>query len=185
MAKQNSREKIHRAVQKTALAAVFTALIWVSTAVMQIPLSTMGYIHLGDAAVLLSGFLLPAPYAFAAAGLGAGLADLFSGYAVYAPVTFFLKGAMALAARFLLRLFCRRREDIRRRLVGMLLGGLAAEVLMAAGYFLFEGVLYGFAAAAVNIPFNGIQGAVGLTLGVLLGARLLTLPLFADPPRKP
>ena len=53
-------------------------------------------------------------------------------------------------------------------LVSGIISGSIAEVLMIAGYFVFEGILYGFAASAVNIPFNGIQGAAGLILGLLL-----------------
>ena len=39
---------------------------------------------------------------------------------------------------------------------------------MVAGYYVFEGFVYGFAPSAVNIPANGVQGAAGLILGVLL-----------------
>ena len=39
---------------------------------------------------------------------------------------------------------------------------------MVLGYYLFEGCLYGFVPSAVNIPANGVQGAAGLILGVLL-----------------
>ena len=37
-------------------------------------------------------------YAFVSAGLGSALADVFSGYLVYAPATFVIKGLMALVA---------------------------------------------------------------------------------------
>jgi uncharacterized membrane protein len=39
---------------------------------------------------------------------------------------------------------------------------------MVAGYFIFEGFLYGFAPSAVNIPFNAVQGICGLIIGVAL-----------------
>ena len=39
---------------------------------------------------------------------------------------------------------------------------------MIAGYFVFEGFLYGFGASLVNIPANAMQGVVGLIMGVLL-----------------
>ena len=42
--------------------------------------------------------LLGAVLGFLAAGLGSALADLFSGYVVYAPVTFVIKGLMAFIA---------------------------------------------------------------------------------------
>jgi len=39
---------------------------------------------------------------------------------------------------------------------------------MILGYFVFEGFLYGFAPSAVNIPANGVQGAAGLIIGLIL-----------------
>jgi uncharacterized membrane protein len=112
--------------------------------------------------------MLSPAYGFLAAGLGSALADLFSGYVIYAPATFVIKGLMALVACFTYRLLAKKLAPTLSRTVG----GLLAEVLMVLGYFLFEGVLYGFIPSAVNIPANAIQGAVGLVLGVLLAAAL-------------
>ena len=70
---------------------------------IRIPTPLKGYINLGDAIVLLCAFLLPPSYAFFAAGIGSMLADIFSGYAVYAPATFIIKGLMALAAYFIFK----------------------------------------------------------------------------------
>ena len=39
---------------------------------------------------------------------------------------------------------------------------------MVAGYFVFEGFLYGFAPSVVNIPANAVQDVAGLILGVAL-----------------
>ena len=40
---------------------------------------------------------------------------------------------------------------------------------MVLGYYLLKGCLsYGFVPSVVNIPANGVQGAAGLILGVLL-----------------
>ena len=53
-----------------------------------------------------------------------------------------------------------------------IIGGALAEIEMISGYFVFEGFMYGFAPSAVNIPANGVQGAVGLILALIL-ARIL------------
>ena len=61
------------------LSAVFAAAITVTTAyLLHIPIPTGGYIHVGDAVLYLAACLLPAPYAVAAAAIGAGLADLLT-----------------------------------------------------------------------------------------------------------
>ena len=41
------------------------------------------------------------------------------------------------------------------------------EIVMVAGYYIFEGFMYGFAPSIVNIPMNGIQGIAGLAKSVV------------------
>ena len=124
-----------------------------------------GYLNIGDCIVLLAGWLLSPAYGFLAAGIGSALADVFSGYLVYAPATFAIKGAMALIAYYGVKLL----REKPGKLVARIASGAVAEIFMVGGYFLFEGIIYdGFIAVAVNIPANAIQGAVGLVLGCLL-----------------
>ena len=143
---------------------MLAALTCVATMIVKIPSPLKGYLNLGDCIVLTAGWMLPAGYGFLAAGLGSALADLFSGYVVYAPATFVIKGLMALAACFGFRLLHRRLGS----LAAGIISGAAAEILMVLGYFVFEGFLYGFVPSVVNIPANGVQGAAGLVIGVVL-----------------
>src|SRR6056297_3563439 len=73
--------------------ALMAAVVFVSTMAVKIPIG-QGYLNFGDAAVFLSGMILSPAYAFAAAAIGSSLADL-SGYPMYIPATFLLKGIMA------------------------------------------------------------------------------------------
>jgi uncharacterized membrane protein len=123
-----------------------------------------GYLNIGDCIVLLCGWLLAPGYGFIAAGLGSALADIFSGYITYAPATFFIKGAMALIAFSCFKLMNKRIG----RLASQIIGAVLAEITMVLGYFIFEGFMYGFAASAVNILANAVQGAAGLILGIIL-----------------
>ena len=78
------------------LSAVFAAAITVTTAyLLHIPIPTGGYIHVGDAVLYLAACLLPAPYAVAAAAIGAGLADLLTAPMWVLP-TLAIKAAVAL-----------------------------------------------------------------------------------------
>lgn len=144
--------------QKIVLAALFAALACIATLVIKIPSPLKGYINLGDCIVLLAGWLLSRGYGFMAAGLGSALADLILGYAVYAPVTFVVKGTMALAASL----------GSGKCLVSKLVSGVAAELVMILGYYVFEGFMYGFGPAAINIPANAVQGVAGLVIGIIL-----------------
>ncbi len=150
--------------QRLVFTALLTALTCVTTMAVKIPSPLNGYLNLGDAAVLLAAFLLPPAYGCFAAGVGSALADLFSGYALYAPATLVIKALMALIVFAVAKLLFSKKMRTAKRIVGALL----AEIWMVLGYYIFEGFLYGFAASLVNIPANAVQGAVGAVLGVLL-----------------
>lgn len=146
------------------MAGLMAALVCVVTMIIKIPSPLKGYVNLGDCVVLLSGWMLSPVYGFLAAGIGSALADLLSGYVIYAPATFVIKGIMALVAVSIFRLVNKRKGI----LLSATISGVAAEIVMILGYFIFEGVLYGFGSSVVNIPANGVQGVAGLVLGVLL-----------------
>ena len=152
------------ATQKIVIAALLSALTCVATMIIKIPSPLKGYLNLGDCVVLLAGWILSPVYGFLAAGLGSALADLFSGYVVYAPSTFVIKGLMALVAYYGFKLLHRKLGNLPSRIIT----GIAAESVMILGYFVFEGFLYGFGPSVVNIPANGVQGIAGLILGCIL-----------------
>lgn len=150
--------------KKIVIVALMTALVCVTTMVIKIPSPLKGYLNLGDCMVLLSGWMLSPAYGFLAAGLGSALADLFSGYAVYAPATFVIKGLMACTAFYGFNLLSKKAGTLPSRVIS----GITTEIVMIFGYFLFEGLLYGFLPSIVNIPANGIQGIASLILGIVL-----------------
>ena len=143
---------------------MLTALCCVATMIIKIPSPFKGYLNLGDCVVLLAAWLLSPAYAFAVAGVGSALADLFYGYIIYAPATFVIKGIMAIIAHFCFKAMQGRIGKTPSRIVG----GALAEIEMVLGYFIFEGFVYGFAPSVVNIPANGVQGIAGLVAGLVL-----------------
>ena len=150
--------------QEMALAAMLTALVCIATMIIKIPSPLKGYINLGDCVVLLAGWVLSPGYGFLAAGLGSAMADIFSGYLIYAPATFLIKGMMALVAHYGRKALCKKSGE----LLDKIIPGFFAELLMVMGYFVFEGFLYGFVPSMVNIPANSVQGVAGLILGCVL-----------------
>ena len=54
------------------------------------------------------------------------------------------------------------------KLASYIVGGVLAEMLMVSGYFVFEGILYGFIPSLVNIPANGVQGIAGVVIGTIM-----------------
>ena len=130
---------------------------------LSIPLpSGYGYVNLGDAGVFLCAALLPGGMGALAAGVGAGLADLILGWAVYAPATLLIKGLTA----FLAGLALRRAKKAAVPL------SLLCCLLVPLGYFLYETVLLTAPVAAVNVLPNALQAAIGAALGTLVGRQL-------------
>lgn len=154
-------------VQRLTITALLTALTAVSTMIIKLPIpATGGYIHPGDGLVLLSGFLLGPVYGTFAAGVGSALADLLSGYLVFAPATLVIKGVTALVACLL---HTKLLQNFRsRERLSIIVAGTAGEICMVLGYFLFESALYGPAASAAGVPFNMLQGVFGVIIALVL-----------------
>ena len=144
------------------------AMTCVLTMVVRIPTPTKGYLNLGDAAVLLSGWLLGPIWGSVAAGVGSALADLLSGYPVYVPGTLVIKATMAFLVS-LVPLRAARRAESRPRL-GFMLAAPLAELVMVAGYYLYEAAVIGegFGAALLGAPGNAVQGIAGAAGAYLL-----------------
>ena len=160
-------------LKKLILAALFAALSCVATMSIRIPTpGTGGYIHPGDAIVILSGVILGPVWGFLAGGIGSALSDLIGGYFIYVPITFVIKGLVALAAGLLYQKVGKNQKS---RYIAVILGGVADIILVAGGYFVCEFFIYG-AGAAASIPANIIQGVGGLVISCILYPFLISIP---------
>ena len=150
-------------IRKLVLAALMAALCTIMTMVIQVPSPMQGYVNLGDCAVLMSAWVLGPLYGGAAAGIGSALADLLSGYAHYVPGTFAIKLVMAVAAALIFRAATKKGLSASSVLLGQIVGGVVAEVIMVLGYFAYASLWLGKGlAAAASIPGNIVQGVFGL-----------------------
>ncbi len=155
----------NKKILKIIYASLFAALTCVVTMFPQIPVAaTSGYIHMGDAVLLTGAWVLGPVYGALAAGVGSTLADVFSGYVLYAPVTFVVKFITALLAALLANIL---KRHIKAPSVCYTLSAAVGEVFMVLGYFIYELCLYGIGAVA-SIPPNCIQGAFGVIAGVII-----------------
>ena len=97
--------------KKLILAALFAALSCVATMSIRIPTpGTGGYIHPGDAIVILCGVILGPMWGFLAAGIGSCMSDLLGGYLMYVPITFVIKGLVAFSSAFAYQKLGKNRE---------------------------------------------------------------------------
>ena len=169
MNKQNNKTSL---LVKTAL---LTALVFVCTILLKIPVGPDCYIHLGDAVIVLSVLMLPLPYACFAGAVGATLADLLGGFAFWAPWTFAVKLIMILVLGFLVGKS--RTSSSEKSILGIhyieFSGLVLGSVVAILGYFVSEYMLFGsWLPAATCIPFNIIQTALGCTVAELLYHRI-------------
>lgn len=161
--------------KKLVATALFMALTIVATMFIRIPLP-LGYVNLGDAFIFLAVFILGPVCGVIAGGVGAGIADLF-GYITYAPGTLVIKSAMALVAWLVYQLL---KTATKKAMVAEIAGGIAGTIVMAVGYFVYEVLLFTTAGVAVlNMPWNLLQGGVGITIAVAV-MRVLTATKVLD-----
>ena len=155
--------------------ALFAALTCVATMCIHIPTpGTGGYIHPGDALVILSGIVLGSLYGGLAAGIGSALADMLFGYYLYVPVTFIIKFAVAFLSAVIYR---KLRDHGTGKTFACIVCGAAATVVVAGGYLSFELLIYGRGAIA-SLPANIIQGISGLVLATLLLPAVTKVPVL-------
>ena len=155
-------------LKKLVMAALFAALACVATMSIKIPTpGTSGYIHPGDAIVILAGVVLGPAWGFLAGGIGSAMADLLGGYFVYVPITFVIKGLVSLCSALLYR---KVGKNSKSRYTAVILGGVADIILVAGGYF-----IYG-AGAFASVPANLVQGIGGLILSAVLYPILIAIP---------
>ncbi|MBR3769120.1 MAG: ECF transporter S component [Lachnospiraceae bacterium] len=155
----------HNKIKTLTTSSLFMALTCIATMIIKLPTpGTGGYVHLGDAFVILSGILLGPLYGAIAGGIGSALADLFGGYFIYVPITLIVK---ALIAGGVGLIYHKLAKNIHKPFLKCLLCGIYATILVAGGYLFFESFLYGSAALA-SVPANIGQGISGLMISTIL-----------------
>lgn len=147
-------------IRLLTLSAVFCAMTYAATTFVRIPISSNGYVHIGDAFIYLAAAMLPTPFACGIGAVGAGLADLI-GYPIYAPGTILIKVLTAL-------LFTSKKDSIicAHNLTAL----IPASLICVGGYYIYEVILTSsLAAPIVGIPFNVAQSAASAIIFCVIG----------------
>lgn len=143
--------------RKLTYGGLIGALVFLGTYVLAFPIPN-GYLNLGDGFILISSVIL-GPFAAVPAAIGSILADISAGYAMYVPFTFVIKGLVAYVPAMLLK----GKKITWKTLI---LPFAAAELIMVAGYFIADIILWDLGGLAA-LPFNLLQGLFGLLIGIL------------------
>ena len=158
--------------------AMMTAMVMIATTFFKVP-NAMGYIHLGDGFVLLAAIILPKKYACFAGGVGAGLADIYGGYAVWAPWTLVIKIVMVLIVQLFFDFLMKRASNGKHiaKIAGIPFAELFAYVLAVlwtvSGYYVAQGFISGnWVAPIADVPGNVLQASVGAVITILVSVAL-------------
>ena len=145
------------------MSGIFSALVFVITAYLHIP-TYNGYVHCGDGFIFIAACILPMPYSIIVGVLGAMLADLLTGFVIWAP------GSMIIKALLAILFTCKSDKIITKRNLVML---LPAALISAVGYYLYEALITGsFIASLAGIPATLVQAAASSIVYVALGTAM-------------
>lgn len=143
------------------LCGILMALTTIMTMIVQIPvIGAHGYVNMGDTVVLFTALYLGKKYGCIVGGLGSALADLLSGYGVYAPVTLIAKGLEGYVCGLIA-------EKIPGRL-GRIIATLVGAGIMVSGYFIGEIFMYGLKTSMAAVPANSMQALFGLVTSLII-----------------
>lgn len=123
--------------------SIYTALVLVATIILQVYTpATRGYFNLGETAIYVIAALSTPLTAGLASGVGSALADLITGYGIFAPGTLVIKFAEGFLASLLISNFRRVVRDlVKLRLISISIG-IGLGVLIAwVGMTFFTGVV--------------------------------------------
>ena len=156
-----SQSKIRCLTMTGLMAALITIMI---AYICHIPVGVNGgYIHFGDALIYLAAVLLPRPYAFAAAAIGGGLADLLTA-PMWTPATVIIKMLIVLP-------FCNK--SIKIVTPRNVFATVLAYFISGLSYFLAEYILFGtWSVLLVSMWGSLIQSSGSAIFFVIFGYAL-------------
>jgi len=112
-------------LREIVLSSIFTGIVFVFTVIFTIATpATRGFFNVGEAGVYLSAIIGGPIVGAIAGGLGSALADIFLGYAWYAPGTFVIKALEGFIVGWLFRVITKvsRRDRV--------IMGVSASIVM-------------------------------------------------------
>ncbi len=158
--------------KELCIAAAMAAVVMVVTMSLQIPIPAVGgYVHLGDGIIFLTVIILGTKYGIWSGAIGACLADIVTGFALWGPFSFIIKGVMALVCGKIAE------HDKSRAFISpvKIFAVFVGILISAAGYYLVGAMLTGsFRAALPSIPSDLVQGALGMAVYVVIAGIMMS-----------
>jgi uncharacterized membrane protein len=156
-------------VLSICITAVFMAFTCLATMVIQIPIP-LGYAHLGDSVILITSFLFGPVVGAVAGGIGSAMADILTGYAIWAIPTLIIKAIMGAFAGYF---FYKKRRRIELFSIRSIIVTIITLLFMVIGYVISGAILYGSMASGVaSAPGLLMKSVVNLLVFYVLTSQL-------------
>ncbi|OYT28718.1 MAG: hypothetical protein B6U94_08265 [Thermofilum sp. ex4484_79] len=142
------------------LAAVFAAMTTAATIMIQVYIpATQGYFNFGEVMVYISALLLGPRLGFITCGFGSALADVITGFHMYAPGTFIIKGTEGFIVGYLSRYL---RNKVRKSRSGFTIAIPILLFLMTliVGSFLYVGLV------EVTLGYGSFSNVVAFSMDI-------------------
>ena len=153
------KEGFHITVTQMCITAVFMALTCVATMVVQIPIP-LGYAHLGDSVILICAFFFGPVVGALAGGIGSAMADILTGFAVWAVPTLIIKTIMPIIGNM-------KSKFDRCKVISVkgIVGAVVTLLFMTLGYVVFGAIIAGsFAAGLASAPGLLLKSVVNMVV---------------------
>ena len=149
--------------------SLLIALVFVSTYFVHIPspfsMNSGGLIHLGNVTFFMSAIIFGKKQGAIAGAFGMGLFDVLTGYAIWAPFTFIIRGVMGFTIGYFANAHGRKGNNLKWNIVGLVL----ASIFLVSGYFVSNLILFNNLPAAIVAIYGDLtQVTIGFVLGVPL-----------------
>ena len=163
----------HLSIGEMAYISLVAAITCIATMVIRVP-SLTGFTHIGDSMIFIGVILLGKKNGAMAGALGMFLADLLSGYLVWAPFTLIIKAVMAL----IVGLIAYRKDYEGKNVFNNFIAFAAGGSFMVIAYLFFGVFIARITVAAADtlgkgliislkdVPGNIMQAALGIAIAI-------------------
>lgn len=156
----NSNQSLKRIIMPAMLVAV--TVVIARFFIIPIPM-THGNINLCDAGIFIAALMYGKRDGLIVGGLSGFLLDLISGYSQYMFFSLIVHGLEGLIVGWL-----GYDKDRKTQVMALVIGSL----VMVAGYFITDTLLYSLTPGLVGIPTNLFQAVVGAAIGMPIAIKL-------------
>ena len=152
------------------LTAVFTAIAFVITRFIQIPLP-LGYFNIGNSIILLACCIVPSPYGIFIGSVGSAIADLTS-YPIFTIPTLIIKALMPLV----FYAFYKKKSTRKNAIIGT----AVSTIIPLVGYSVTAGAIYGSVyMGLVQVPIYAAEYALNLVIFIALLSPVMKLKRYS------